>query len=565
MTKLFIADRSARVSSGLAGAAMVAGAGIEYSADPAYVWNGRPSRNRRVALVSGGGAGHEPMHAGFVGTGGLDAACPGEIFTSPHNRQIYVACAKVALREGVLQIVKNYTGDVLNFSIAAERLRADGVPVEQVLVDEDWGSRDVGEVGRRGTAATVVVEKVLGAAADAGLGLQELATLGRTLVAESRTIAVAAEAHRNPSASGDRAFDVPDGELEYGVGIHGEPARERIPATDLPTLVARMVDELTADMSVPDGVVVLVNGLGGTGQLELLHVADEVGRSLAGRGIQIRSMVAGAYCTALDMRGLSLTLVASSPRWLDYWLADHDTAALPTPRAFSASTEKASPARDPEPNPQPSQWLAGLAGGIERRRAQFNALDQTAGDGDFGDNLLSGVSKAVLRSAPDGGLGVDVRLLASAYLDDVGGSSGPLLGLILGAVATRIDGVAAAQLPAALLAGLSDALTAVQRAGGAQRGDRTLVDTLAGIVDDTASRGQGALDEGAVRSAIAAADSTRDMVARRGRAAYVGERALGSPDPGAVAVAWLTVALWDAAVGSESGLAESVDALLPNS
>ncbi len=236
--------------------------------------------------------------------------------------------------------MKNYTGDVLNFSIAAERLRADGVPVEQVLVDEDWGSRDVGEVGRRGTAATVVVEKVLGAAADAGLGLQELATLGRTLVAQSRTIAVAAEAHRNPSASGDRAFDVPDGELEYGVGIHGEPARERIPATDLPTLVARMVDELTADMSVPDGVVVLVNGLGGTGQLELLHVADEVGRSLAGRGIQIRSMVAGAYCTALDMRGLSLTLVASSPRWLGYWLADHDTAALPTPRAFSASTEK---------------------------------------------------------------------------------------------------------------------------------------------------------------------------------------------------------------------------------
>ncbi|GAB3216671.1 dihydroxyacetone kinase subunit DhaK [Mycolicibacterium hippocampi] len=563
MTKLFIAERSARVSSALAGAAMIAGESIRFCADPAYVWNAEPDPKRRVALVSGGGAGHEPMHAGFVGTGGLDAACPGEIFTSPFNGQIYAACAKVALAEGVLQIVKNYTGDVLNFSIAAERLRSEGIPVEQVLVDEDWGSREAGDVGRRGTAATVVVEKVLGAAADAGLGLEELAALGRSLVAGSRTIAVAAEAHRNPDA-GDRAFDVPDGELEYGVGIHGEPARERIPASDLPTLVDRMLDELVADMAVPDGVVVLVNGLGGIGHLELLHVADAVGQSLAGREIQIQSMVAGAYCTALDMRGLSLTLVAAGPSWLDYWLADHDTAALPTPRAFSVVAGQSTPAANQETSTSPSPWLAGLAERVEQRRSRFNALDQVAGDGDFGDNLAAGVSKAVARSGPDGDLGSDTGHLASAYLDDVGGSSGPLLGLVFGALAARIDGAAAADLPAALLAGFSDALTAVQRAGGAQRGDRTLVDTLAGIMDDTASRDQEVLDEAALRSAIAAAERTRDMTARRGRAAYVGDRVLGSPDPGAVAIAWLAAELWDAATGSPSGLGESADALLPN-
>ncbi|MFA7514000.1 MAG: dihydroxyacetone kinase subunit DhaK, partial [Mycolicibacterium vanbaalenii] len=166
MTVLFIADRSKRASAGLSGLSMVAGEGVEYSSDPPFLFNRMPAEGRRVALVSGGGAGHEPMHGGFVGRGGLDAACPGEIFTSPHNRQIYAACGKVALPDGVLQIVKNYTGDVLNFSIAAERLRADGIPVEQVLVDDDWGSRDAGKVGRRGTAATVIVEKILGAAAD---------------------------------------------------------------------------------------------------------------------------------------------------------------------------------------------------------------------------------------------------------------------------------------------------------------------------------------------------------------------------------------------------------------
>lgn len=558
MTVLFIADRSKRASAGLSGLSMVAGEGVDYSSDPPFLFNSQPAEGRRVALVSGGGAGHEPMHGGFVGRGGLDAACPGEIFTSPHNRQIYAACGKVALADGVLQIVKNYTGDVLNFSIAAERLRADGIPVEQVLVDDDWGSRDAGKVGRRGTAATVVVEKILGAAADAGWSLAELAELGRDIVARSRTVAVASEAHRSPG-DGGRAFEVSPGSLEFGVGIHGEPARESIEVSDLDGLVDRMVDALSADLSAPHGVVVLVNGLGGTGQLELLHFGDSAARALAQRDLEVRSLVTGAYCTALDMRGVSLTVVDADPEWLQYWFADHGTPGLPRPKAFSWVDDVSDAGDDETVAEGASPWLQEFADRTEQHRHRFNALDQAAGDGDFGDNLAAGVSYAVRRGDVDDGLVADLGHLASAFLDDVGGSSGPLLGLIFDGIYSRAEDARGDGLAGAVLAGIGDALTAVQRAGGAQRGDRTLVDALAAVVDDAERRGVGALDEESVLAAIEAAASTGDMVAGRGRAAYVGERAIGHPDAGAVAIAWLCATLWRAVTGKRSS---SVDAAL---
>jgi dihydroxyacetone kinase len=529
MTVLFIADRAKRASAGLSGLSMVAGEGVEYSDDPPYLFTTRPAEGRRVALVSGGGAGHEPMHGGFVGRGGLDAAVPGEIFTSPHNRQIYEACRQVALPGGVLQIVKNYTGDVLNFSIAAERLRADDIAVEHVLVDDDWGSRDAGKVGRRGTAATVIVEKVLGAAADDGLPLAELAALGRDIVAGSRTVAIASEAHRSPG-DGDRAFEVLPGSLEFGVGIHGEPARESIEITDLDGLVGRMVDALTADLSAPDGVVVLVNGLGGTGQLELLHFGDAAARALADRGHDVRSLVAGAYCTALDMRGVSLTVVDADPRWLPHWFAEHGTPGLPSPRVFPGIKALRDVGGDDGATGGASSWLKDFADRTERWRIRFNALDQAAGDGDFGDNLATGVAHAVRRGNPDDDLVADLGHLASAFLDDVGGSSGPQLGLVFGAISTRARDAGGDGLAGAVLAGLGDALMAVQRAGGAQPGDRTLVDALAAVVEDADRRGIDALDDTAVLAGITAAASTADMVAGRGRAAYVGERAIGHPD-----------------------------------
>ncbi|VEG58217.1 dihydroxyacetone kinase [Mycolicibacterium aurum] len=562
MTVLFIADRAKRARAGLSGLAMVAGEGVEYSSDPAYLFTRRPAEGRRVALVSGGGAGHEPMHGGFVGRGGLDAACPGEIFTSPHNRQIYAASAQVALPDGVLHIVKNYTGDVLNFSIAAERLRADGIAVEQVLVDDDWGSRDAGKVGRRGTAATVIVEKVLGAAADAGWSLAELAALGRDVVARSRTVAVASEAHRSPG-DGGRAFEVSPGSLEFGVGIHGEPARERIDVTDLDGLVDRMVDALTADLSAPEGVVVLVNGLGGTGQLELLHFGDAAARALMARRVPIRSLVTGAYCTALDMRGVSLTVVDADPEWLPHWYADHGTPGLPRPTVFAGVDDVHATGREEGASTHASPWLQNLADRTERLRDHFNALDQAAGDGDFGDNIAVGVSHAVRRGDAEDDLVADLGHLASAFLDDVGGSSGPLLGLVFGGIASRAADAPGDALAGAVLAGLGDALTAVQRAGGAQRGDRTLVDALAAVVDDAGRRDVEGLDGTSVLAAIEGAGATAEMVGGRGRAAYVGERAIGRPDPGAVAVAWLCALLWQAVTGDSSDQADTaLEALL---
>lgn len=560
MSVLFIAERSRRASAGLSGLAMIAGEGVKYSEDPPFLYSDAPAEARRVALVSGGGAGHEPMHGGFVGRGGLDAACPGEIFTSPHNRQIYAACSQVARPDGVLQIVKNYTGDVLNFNIAAERLRADGIPVEQVLVDDDWGSRDAGKVGRRGTAATVIVEKVLGAAADEGMTLADLAALGREIVARSRTVAIAAEAHRSPG-DGDRAFDVSPGSLEFGVGIHGEPARESIDVADLDGLVGTMVDALTADLSAPDGVVVLVNGLGGTGQLELLHVGDAAARALTDRGLTVRSLVAGAYCTALDMRGVSLTVVDADPAWLPHWYADHGTG-LPRPRPFPGVRTLRGSGSNGDASEAASPWLQDVAGRTEQLRDRFNALDQAAGDGDFGDNLAVGVGHAVRRGDVDDDVVGDLGHLAAAFLDDVGGSSGPLLGLVFGGVSARAQDAGSEGLGGAVLAGLADALTAVQRAGGAEPGDRTLVDPLAAIVEDAGTRGIDVLDEVSVLAGIEAAAATADMVAGRGRAAYVGERAIGRPDPGAVAIAWLVALLWQTVGGGSPAVDDALAEVL---
>lgn len=560
MSVLFIAERSRRASAGLSGLAMIAGEGVKYSEDPPFLYSDAPAEARRVALVSGGGAGHEPMHGGFVGRGGLDAACPGEIFTSPHNRQIYAACSQVARRDGVLQIVKNYTGDVLNFNIAAERLRADGIPVEQVLVDDDWGSRDAGKVGRRGTAATVIVEKVLGAAADEGMSLADLAALGREIVARSRTVAIAAEAHRSPG-DGDRAFDVSPGSLEFGVGIHGEPARESIDVAELDGLVGTMVDALTAGLSAPDGVVVLVNGLGGTGQLELLHVGDAAARALTDRGLTVRSLVAGAYCTALDMRGVSLTVVDADPAWLPHWYADHGTG-LPRPRPFPGVRTLRGSGSDGDASEAASPWLQDVASRTEQLRDRFNALDQAAGDGDFGDNLAVGVGHAVRRGDVDDDVVGDLGHLAAAFLDDVGGSSGPLLGLVFGGVSARAQDAGSVGLGGAVLAGLADALTAVQRAGGAEPGDRTLVDPLAAIVEDAGTRGIDVLDEVSVLAGIEAAAATADMVAGRGRAAYVGERAIGRPDPGAVAIAWLVALLWQTVGGGSPAVDDALAKVL---
>jgi dihydroxyacetone kinase-like protein len=281
----------------------------------------KPSPHRRVGLVSGGGSGHEPLHIGYVGAGMLDAACPGRIFASPHNRQVFAASRAVAGEGGVLHIVKNYTGDKINFGIAAERLLRDGIPCGRVLIDDDVASEsEDAATGRRGTGATVLVEKILGAAADTGMSLAELVALGTEVAARCRSLAVASAAHTSP-ATGQSAFDLPAGGIEYGVGIHGERARRTLEERPLGELAEEMVSTLADSLDLDSGarLVVLVNGLGSITRLELYAVLREVVRLLDKRGAATVRTLVGDFVTALDMRGFSLTLLAADDATLGYY------------------------------------------------------------------------------------------------------------------------------------------------------------------------------------------------------------------------------------------------------
>ncbi|NKY87289.1 dihydroxyacetone kinase subunit DhaK [Nocardia veterana] len=296
---------------------------VRLTTDPLFVHHDRAAPTRRVALVSGGGSGHEPMHVGFVGTGMLDAAVPGKIFASPHNRQVYEASKAVARDGGVLHIVKNYTGDKINFGIAAERLAADGIEADRVLVDDDVATEsDETATGRRGTAATIIVEKILGAAADRGDSLSSLTALGREVTAHSRSIAVATQALTSPN-SGARAFELAPDQLEYGVGIHGERASTSIARPPLEELVDRMLTDILAALPGADRkpLLLLVNGLGATTELELCAIVELAARTLTARGHDIAAVQVGTFVSALDMSGFSITLTQLADGWLDLWHA----------------------------------------------------------------------------------------------------------------------------------------------------------------------------------------------------------------------------------------------------
>jgi dihydroxyacetone kinase-like protein len=262
----------------------------------------------KVGLVSGGGSGHEPLHGGFVGKGMLDAACPGEVFTSPVPDQMVRAAAAVDSGAGVLFIVKNYTGDVLNFQMAAELAEDEGVQVATVLVNDDVAVIDsTYTAGRRGTGATLFVEKIAGAAAEEGAPLDRVAALARQVNEASRTFGVALSACSTP-AKGGPTFDLPEGELELGVGIHGEPGRERRAMMTSGEIADVSVEAVVSDLRPDRPVLVLVNGMGGTPLLELYGFNAEVQRALAERKVAVARTLVGNYVTSLDMAGASVTI-----------------------------------------------------------------------------------------------------------------------------------------------------------------------------------------------------------------------------------------------------------------
>ncbi|MCK8677786.1 dihydroxyacetone kinase subunit DhaK [Streptomyces lichenis] len=282
----------------------------------------------RVALVSGGGSGHEPLHSGFVGPGMLAAACPGEVFTSPVPDQMVRAAAAVDSGRGVLFVVKNYTGDVLNFDMAAELAEDEGIQVAKVLVDDDVAVRDsLYTAGRRGTGATLFVEKIAGAAAEEGAPLERVEAIGRQVNASSRSFGVALSSVTTP-AKGGPSFDLPAGELELGIGIHGEPGRERRPMMTSGELADLAVDAVLEDLPPGGPVLVLVNGMGATPLLELYGFTAEVHRVLGERGVPVARTLTGNYVTSLDMAGCSVTLCRADEELLRLWDAPVSTPAL---------------------------------------------------------------------------------------------------------------------------------------------------------------------------------------------------------------------------------------------
>jgi dihydroxyacetone kinase-like protein len=282
----------------------------------------------KVGLVSGGGSGHEPLHGGFVGRGMLDAACAGEIFTSPVPDQMTRAAAAVDAGRGVLFIVKNYTGDVLNFDMAADLAQDEGIQVAKVLVDDDVAVTDsLYTAGRRGVGATLFVEKIAGAAAEEGAPLERVEALARKVVESSRSFGVALSACTTP-AKGSPTFDLPDGELELGIGIHGEPGRERRPMMTSHEIADVSVDAVLEDLRPSGPVLALVNGMGATPLIELYGFNAEVQRALTERGVSVARTLVGNYVTSLDMAGCSVTLCQADEELLRLWDAPVRTPGL---------------------------------------------------------------------------------------------------------------------------------------------------------------------------------------------------------------------------------------------
>ena len=284
----------------------------------------------KVGIISGGGSGHEPMHGGFVGPGMLDAACPGEIFTSPTPDQMLEATKAVDGGAGVLHIVKNYTGDVLNFEMAADLAKGDGLEVESVITNDDVAVEDsLYTAGRRGVGVTVLAEKICGAAAAEGRPLGEVADICRRVNAQGRSMGMALTACTTPG-SGKPSFELGEEEVEIGIGIHGEPGRYREPLGSAAQVVERLADAIVGDKPFSSGsrVLAFVNGMGATPLLELYVVYRELRRLLAEREISIERNLVGSYITSLDMAGCSITLLELDEELTRLWDAPVDTPAL---------------------------------------------------------------------------------------------------------------------------------------------------------------------------------------------------------------------------------------------
>ncbi|MGQ0602718.1 MAG: dihydroxyacetone kinase subunit DhaK [Anaerolineales bacterium] len=298
--------------------------------DPFYIVRADAPVRGKVGVISGGGSGHEPMHGGFVGYGMLDAACPGAVFTSPTPDQMLEATKAVNGGAGVLHIVKNYTGDVMNFEMAADLAKSEGIEVEAIVTNDDVAVQDsLYTAGRRGVGVTVLLEKLVGAAAEQKRSLKDVADLARKVNSLGRSMGMALTSCTVPHA-GKPTFELPDDEMEIGVGIHGEPGRKRVKLASAAEIAEMLVTPIVEDLPFKSGdnVLVFMNGMGGTPLIELYLMYNEVNRLLSGRGITISRNLIGSYITSLEMAGCSLTLLTLDDELTKLWDAPMKTPAL---------------------------------------------------------------------------------------------------------------------------------------------------------------------------------------------------------------------------------------------
>ena len=512
-----------------------------------------PPGSAQVAIISGGGSGHEPAHAGYVGAGMLHAAVAGDVFTSPSTDAVLAAIRAASGPAGALLVVKNYTGDRLNFGLAAEMARAEGIAVEAVVVADDVALRDTVEPARRrGIAGTVLVHKVAGAASAAGLDLASVAAEARAAAAQLGTMGVALGACTVPG--GRPGFVLADDEMELGLGIHGEAGVRRAKLLPADALVDELLDTILADLALPSGarVALLVNGLGGTPPMELAVVARRALTALRDRGLDVVRAWSGNLLTALEMPGMSLSVMAVDDARLARLDAPTGASAWPgsghlgeAVRALRATA----PAQAPPDVPLTAAGLAvkraalSAADALARAESLLTELDSIAGDGDLGLSMTRGA--AAIRALPETAWAtpaIALTQMSSVLSRAIAGSSGPFYATALLRAARNLPDDPVADDWAAAFAA---AVSSIGELGGANPGDRTMLDALlpaantlaSGLAGGTAPREAWAH---AVQAARVGAAATARMHPRLGRAAYLGERVLGTPDAGAEAVViWL--------------------------
>lgn len=493
-----------------------------------------------VALVSGGGSGHEPMHAGFLGQGMLAAVCPGLLFTSPNAVQVTEATKWADQGKGVVHIVKNYTGDVMNFTVA--RNRAEGVETREVLVADDVAteSGDDGP-GRRGTGATIIVEKIAGASAKRGDDLDAVADIATRTAENSRSMSVALNPGFLPT-TGRETFDLESGQMEVGVGIHGEPGVDNKEIETAGEIVSHLLDTiLDTGFESGDEVICLVNGLGGATPLELSLLFGEANTYLAEKGITVARSMVGTFVTSVNMHGASITLTKVDAEMLELFDAPTAAPAWPHTLAGTKETKLAEITFDDE-MPTEGEENAWLSAFLERLQPAFDdltELDRTAGDGDFGQNMEAAFGDLELPLR--GGDAEILHGLSKRMLVRAGGTSGAVFGTLFTQLAQAFgegNGTAGEFAQA-----LADAAEEITELGGAQRGDRTLLDALIPAAEKAAELDKDQPFTEALEEIHAAAHEgaleTRELDAKKGRASYLGERSKGVVDPGAIVISWL--------------------------